>query len=125
MKLKNFNPADGSFDSIVNDDGSPALTFYQLGNSGSHLQLVTGAAGSVNLDAKSYETTADIDLGLWPQNKGGLYIQSEIHPNWLKISPSAAGTDIQVHAGGAPYTHEVGVTVHFQGGASVKLKPPK
>jgi hypothetical protein len=121
MKLKNFNPADGSFESIVNDDGSPAIRFYQLGNSGSHLQIVTGAVGSVNLDAKTFESKGDVDIGLWPQNNGGFYIQSEIHPNWLKIWPSERGSDIRVLTGGEPYTQEVGMTFSFQGGTHTRL----
>jgi hypothetical protein len=121
MKLVNFNPADGSFDYIANDDGSPAITFYQLGNHGTHFQVVTGGEGSVNFDAKTPDAEGDVNVGLWPQHKGVVYIQSETRANWLSLSPSDPGGDVVVRTGGAPYTHRVGMSFHFQAGGTTKL----
>lgn len=115
MKLANFNPADGSFDFIANDDGSPAITFHQLGYAGTHFQMVVGGVGSVNIDAKTEDAEGDVDIGLWPQQKGGVYIQSETASNWVRVSPSDGSAPIQVQTGGAPYTHVVGVNITTQG----------
>jgi hypothetical protein len=121
MKLVNFNPADGSFDHIANDDGSPAITFHQLGNFGTHFQVVTGGEGSVNFDAKTPDAQGNVNVGLWPQHKGVVFIQSETRPNWVSLAPSDQGGDIEVRTGGHPYTHRVGMTFHFQGGGLTQL----
>jgi hypothetical protein len=124
VKLHNFNPVDGSFDYIANDDGSPAMTFYQLGNFGTYFQVVVGGEASVNLDAKTPSAEDNVDIGLWPQRNGGVYVQSETRPNWVKIAPSDVGEDIWVQTGGIPYTHEVGISVKCQAGPTVKLTRP-
>jgi hypothetical protein len=125
VKLHNFNPADGSFDYIANDDGSPAMTFYQLGNYRTYFQVVTGGQGSVNFDAMTDDGADDVDVGLWPQKNGGVYVQSETRPNWVKIKPSDAGESIYVQTGGSPYTHHVGLDLDCQGGPYVKVTKPQ
>lgn len=121
MKLHNFDPETGTFDYIAHDDGTPAVTFYRLGMQPTFFQVVTGGEGSVNLDAKTLDGKGDVDIGLWPQEKAGVYIQSETRPNWLKLTPSDEGGPIVMTTGGSPYTTHVGFTMSLQAGRRVKL----
>lgn len=121
MKLWNFNPEDGSFDYIAHDDGTPAVTFYRLGTEPTFFQVVTGGEGSVNLDAKTLDGKADVDIGLWPQANAGVYVQSETRPNWVKVNPSDEGGPITVTTGGAPYSTHVGFTVRLQAGRTLNM----
>jgi hypothetical protein len=118
MKLLKADGSPGTandFDFIANNDGSPALDFYQADTAQTYFQLVSGAPGSANLDAKSVGGAGNVDVGLWPQNGGGLYLQSETRSNWLRLNLSDGSNPITAQTGGRPYSQPINIRFTCQG----------